>query len=1777
MVRLLLKILFFALFASCVSEQKTEESVQVKNSGVFTPISFSVNGKNIGSVFDLGEYVTGSDARRIEVKVKNNTRFPMTDMGFVYPEKTTKSFGFYNEEGEGEYPGDGGSCGEILEPGKECLIILSFYVTKSGHYEELGLFEFKNLVEGENRSVRFKALAGQPASLVYDNGETNNFWFGNKVGIAQKPVLEREDRIEYTRELLVQNKGELSAREIDFGLNVRCVSADADFSGNLAQYSEIGYDPVDYCNVWQLEHNCPKTLAAGQSCKATVRFTPPNQNPEWGFDAVLNEITYQAEVRADYESTPDGETSALTGRFDTNSTSIEAKFASSTKEIDFGEEVTVGNFRKDLFKVKNEGYREGSLQALTFVKAAGVFEGEQEVVCFKDLSGDELLTCYDSDLENQLSLAQFPFVIKDRDSCMVAPGEEDIQIPVDGGCIFDLRFQPSISYQERKEFSYQLGVRYDSRRKGQETIKDADLFEIKSKSLHAGVIKIAKVSFDGNAVPLLGPSADGESPVFGQKVDFGRLALLSPGYETWRTISIVFQNVGGETVDLYKAFSGIDGGESGLVELLKGAGKNLGPHAVKYFEDAMISAENCGALGEIQSDPDLSSGIPPSQCVVTMSFAPVSMSTSLEQNQSMFDLLAQTPQKIFTFAYHDGANFSDANIFSETPDLAASSMDNWKSESLGITAELIQKGFLADYSGVSGNMGGITRGEIAYKNFIFRNIGTGPISWIPYTGDLLEHESSILYDRAFVRVDVANPGGYGADYDCNDVFDFGYRGDDDDGDGTPATAADASSVQARISSLSKLQKLETCVLRVRLADTNAMLEREGGENGPRLDNPIRSAGHDNSLLAWSLRENNRELALSLDFYDGDASGQPSSSDDLAKTFGEKYVTGESHLKIPLTVRGHIRDMARLVPAFPNPFTSAVIYSPSYTQPQYNYMNGAQTTVNQLVFGDAYFAAKNFYYLGTGEGSCVEYTSCLSPSFAQSSIANNLIVTGEGQPSYDYLVHVGTFPKDTEIRFGFHVVNRGGSQADPASETIVNQSSPAGNFFGFHTSHEDALTQLGRFSDNIGDKLGNNPSRPVKLVFQASQAGEYYADYLLEYATDSPLQPTQTLKVRLLARVLDPIADLEIKLEDYETEGGESLSGNPVVQDAGLNHHGSAEEVLFEAVRLDERSGSGPYVKKRFTFKNTSTVTMSSLELKFRDGPMGQQSNSVSMSAVADKAVKVTATDCPFGSPADFAPAEECFVDVWYQPDLKDSERTVSLTASFDVDPDPALFQYMQRNMSLRFSPKDPSVLLLAGAREENIRYRERGGDGTIISGQKAFILNFGTKTYNQESPQYVYLREVENDTTDSRASLLRQWELHRGLSNTGYGPGDINDYDGEGFTTILQEGPMEVKANSICLFGGVIESSLDNDEMGFNLDTSEACLLKFYFRPSFNMIGRQFSFTSVEDVSEVYSSLAYYNNKRSSVDDMMVTLTGRMHPPGSILQDPSNPYTDVDAVAGASVSFSWSAMTPQTTELGPIIGYRVYYTRFPDELGDVFKMVKSSANYVDVYSGFDTLIDNSNITNLTSYYLKVVAIRSNPDYNAGLFPGLAAGRFLSFPNIDVLEVTVPSPEFLYSHQLRAFVPFERLNGIFTYDEAQSACSGLGPVYISNSGESKAKYFSLITQGAWDFIESDFNFTSSYSDVTTMAHWIDTGLIYDIETIFGGQTSPVYDPLATYQNFEGLGQAYFRPTDEMALQYGTYMVAKTEGGLFGSAEFSGYESFMGPAYPEGVARCFIPLD
>jgi hypothetical protein len=1744
MSKILLFSILISFIISCSAENSSDGAVRVENSGVFNPISIKVNGIEARNDFDLGEYVNGSDKVRLEIKITNNTKYPMTEIDVNFINRVTKIYDYYTSgESEAVFPGENGSCSSTLSAGNTCIINLSFFTNKSGVYGQQINISYKNLVEPDGRGFNFSILAGQPASLIFDDGSTNNFYFGEKVGAALKPVLERSEVITYQRDLILANKGELTARKINLDLPFGCQSNFEDFTGNLRLYSLPGFDDVDFCRAWLLTHNCPENLKPNEQCEMNLKFTPKNQDQAWGYDEVLDEVYYSSKINVNYENTPYEDKTSLSGNFETYSATIGARFETTKRDILFEEDVVVGNFIVDIFQLKNNGYRDGVLKQIVLTNNGE--DGTSKAICIRTSDLNSTLECFDETLTTKLTLEQFPFIFSERNNCFSVEGSTDELIAIDEGCILDLRFQPSLEYKEKKSFDYKLSVVYDSKWRGNEEIIEKNLFNINSKSLHAAVLKIASVEFDAKPVVL----NDGlESDGVDNFVDLKRLALLSPGYETFRSIKVVFQNIGGASIDVYRAFSGVTDGEMGLNELSKVFDISVGNYPTKYFKNIKIDQNNCGNLGVIIGD---TSGVAGSKCTIEMQFAPISMTTGPMQNETMFDRLdTSDPMKIFSMSYHDGSNFSDNNTDGVISDISVSNDAAYKKVSVGIKAELIEKGFLADYSELSARVsGGLVRDNEGYKNLVFRNIGTGPISWIPYTGERLDHEDAIITNEGLVRVTVSNPTAYGADYDCNDVFDF------------EGFSTDLSEVTTRLSTKSKLAKLETCILRIKFSDsTNHFAQSNGLDTRSGLQRYVHNKALNGTEMSYSLENGgsyNLNKRFSIAFYDGDGSGQAANgeTDPILTEFGELFETESSHLRSALTLFSAIRDHAKLFISSPKPFMSAVIFKPEVNLPSLDQLfDGNTNTLPALTVPPEYFAAKNT------EGNSIDcdfFTSCQSATFVENSRTNGDFNT----TSVDYVFHAGSFEINKEVDFEFSLANGGAAEALLSSETL--SGSPEIYFDPAFVSLDG--TQL--YPSEVPNAGLASGVTKVPFKFLATSVGTYTKDYSVTYTTGrGNTYTTQTITVRVVARAVSAPKVLA-SVSSYDVDDN-ILAAEPV--DTGINHADPATSIEIQAVQVIASDPNGPAIKKRVYLKNDSAQVMSSLRINFRGDPTADTGSDVIGSNVfSTKAIKITETTCPIGVTSSFLPGEECYIELWYQPLYTTAAARVYLTVLYDTDVSGN--QFVQENIGLRFKPLSPSKLYLVGAAEQNLRYRDREDSDILKSGQKGYVISSANSVYDVQNKQFVFTKQLANDSLDTRASLLRQFEKLNNLGNSNYTADDVA-FDFDGFVTVYDQTSVAVLANSICLFGGTNESASGANLLGFNANTAENCTIKVIFKPGINIIGRGLSFTKVDDVSDYYFYLEYYNNKRDSFDKLFLTFSGKFEPPKSFPID-LQAYSNVEAFSGSEIRVTWSAMNPQSPILGDVVGYRVYYSKFPSELGTVFDLIDSAANYVDVLSGNSVILDSNYIQDLTSYYIQVVAIRENPSYTKGLFSGLSSGRYLSLTNEPKLKVTVPSVNTFYNYDQNSLIFYNKLSGIHDYFEAQDACNNQDVFLISDNGASVLKRQKLIDQEIWDIIELDFSITTNYGGLSpaNIPHWLDEGINFDIDTIF--QSVIGYDPGLNYQRFEAYGLVYIRSSEETEANYGP-KVAKTEGGIFNNAN---YDGFITPTAKEGFARCFISLD
>jgi hypothetical protein len=522
-----LSSLFILVFLLGCQQQK--EAVAILSGGIYTPISVEINGIPATEVFDIGEYETATEARSIVIKVRNNTMFPMTDMDFVFAPTPTQAVSFLRSaEGEPKYPGAGGTCGATLLPAQTCIINLQYEAAASGIYTQPAKFQYKNLVEPDGRPITFTFLAGTAASLVFTEDKTR-YIFGDEVGPTKIPVVERAIKQTYTRVLEVKNAGELSARDIALNLTQSCLSA------------ATAQCPDGMGGVYSITHDCPSRLLSGLTCNIIVHYAPKNQDPEVGpVPADIVDIRYESTIKANYTNNPDNDRAVLTGYFSSVSATIEARYETSIDNLIFETPIVSGNRAVKQFRVNNTGYRDGELQKIIFTNIVG----SHVATCIREDSSDQYMKCYDQLLTSEKSLAELPFFLKDRNDCMsVHNGALKTYTDVGKSCVFDLFFQPSISYLGLQDFNLDMYAEFDTRWQDLVVIKQRELQVVTSQSLPAArlVILSAKIGATEYVSSLDSATV---IPFRDYTYDFGRLALLSANYFKRKAFSITFKNEG---------------------------------------------------------------------------------------------------------------------------------------------------------------------------------------------------------------------------------------------------------------------------------------------------------------------------------------------------------------------------------------------------------------------------------------------------------------------------------------------------------------------------------------------------------------------------------------------------------------------------------------------------------------------------------------------------------------------------------------------------------------------------------------------------------------------------------------------------------------------------------------------------------------------------------------------------------------------------------------------------------------------------------------------------------------------------------------------------------------------------------------------------------------------------------------------------------------------------------------------------------------------------------
>lgn len=1124
-------ILFFLIF-SCTPAEKKDEVVDVLNNGIFEPVEFKIIGGT-----DRGEFLIGGSDHFVEIIVKNNSNYSLTQLELVVDEDSTASMKFAPaENGATSSPGFGGNCSTTLKPKQSCSYRILYKPTLPGSLTQHLIFNYKNLIDSVSVESNLVLLAGEAASLIFE-GEQINYSFG---------VIERTERKKLSHTLIIKNTGGLSAKNIVFSK----------------------FDAPSTSAYTILSNNCPLTLSTGAQCEVVVEFEPMNYDP--GAPDGNVEVTYTSNIKMDYNRDPEGGMSSLTAYYSTLSTTIEGKVKSAgASSLEFND-LTVGNIDELNIKITNQGYKEAILQSFDIRDASNILvarcvkEATTQLVC-RDPSGD--LT----NSSTNLALSVIPFKVIDLNNCIANVNELTYSWDLEGNisnpsirkmgartetiagesCFFKVQFHPSVTFMSDGNFNdYRFNIRFDSTWKNNVTLYnhldgDANNFKVTSAEFLAAA-KFEFSLFEYNKVEY--PNLDVvDNGIF--SYDLGRVSLITDA--TYKKgLKFRVKNIGstlGEVVSVKDAASS--------PHTITDTSSNLNT----FYSNA---SHTCSYLAP-------SGG----QCDIVTDLAPIASSNSnaalaqQEENNNLYDIQNSTSDryKKFVIKYKDGTTYND--------DMSPRLPIEIESR---LTALLVRKGSLvfqdATLSGGVSSANTFVSGNIGFYYIVLKNVGTGGISHVEVDTSLPGMPSPFTpaqstFPYAYYDEPISSGRG-GADFDCYDLFSFKGSSPVSPTDGTynVATVLDAG-------------KSCSLTIKFKLKNNDKVILPASVSNSVNWDSYFNS-DFIGTINAWeNTFYNGSEFPIQIKYYDGDgildvASGYSPS----VNGYGNEYLLDE------YKVKARFNKPARFVPQKPSPSLSAILWRQGYTLPAYSIApdewgnNLTAKTLNQMFMDNSIWLAS----------APVSYRNSSITNFTNKSFADNNI---------DYIFHAGTFKAGNTYKLSFLVRNLGQSSATSISgiasgdpELVITQnftSSLGSNStrainFNFIPTTSGAFTKDFVITFKNGRKDLVDPvnltyadqveSITIRVIAEAvdSNAGQIALssqDYSVEYN-----EVLDTFTENLLA----PIKNYNYYYDGY----------NPSV----------SERASFKAIR-----GSKLYTLKKFSFKNTGATALDDLKFFIKTG------------------------------------------------------------------------------------------------------------------------------------------------------------------------------------------------------------------------------------------------------------------------------------------------------------------------------------------------------------------------------------------------------------------------------------------------------------------------------------------------------------------------------------------------------------------------------------------------
>ncbi|TNF00154.1 MAG: fibronectin type III domain-containing protein, partial [Deltaproteobacteria bacterium] len=652
--------------------------------------------------------------------------------------------------------------------------------------------------------------------------------------------------------------------------------------------------------------------------------------------------------------------------------------------------------------------------------------------------------------------------------------------------------------------------------------------------------------------------------------------------------------------------------------------------------------------------------------------------------------------------------------------------------------------------------------------------------------------------------------------------------------------------------------------------------------------------------------------------------------------------------------------------------------------------------------------------------------------------------------YEYTYHGGTHVVGSNPSYGFLLQKLG--QKSAQNVNIDTSALPAGVI---------TLATPSSFSSL-------NAATPVTFNYTPSAAGIHDSYIVISYENRERVLKDQTgaintsgtsanyhkkvvkIKIRVIFEAVEADGnDVDIAMENFDVQydnildqTSESLiPGSTAITSKFLTAVG-ADSITYKAIK-----GSPVYVKKKFTFTNTSatnTVEDFIFTLKKSEAQtsvfLGDASVGIS---TENNTCNTTST---VGS--DLGPGASCSVEVKFLAPETATTATNVAHLSYRLKTN----QYTAKMFSIVFEANPPAILTKAATSPIIVN-----SGGNNIS---AYPVRFGSYTqaghiilssFPTEVSQPLSNPFVINNSSTTKASFLKQYEEHVG----GEPP------EGQVWTEIFDNGRIQVEAERTCFYGDDEVSGPDQTTWGFATGTSP-CRMRVNLSLQDQYLGKDM----VDNENLI--PLKFYNNERNQFDSIYLVMQGFVEPNKSVQSNQN--LTNISVGAG-TLSFDWNPLSEQNPNWGPITGYRVFYGTNTSLLSNVF-----NAGGAQTYDTVTPSLSLSNLVKGTFYYFKITALRTT-----------GGKTYVSDSNMPLIEFVIPPDGTFYDPINHALIDRGLQPGSVTKAQAIALCDSLNH-QLSRNGATINPRRELIDSNIWAVLDANPD-ESDYPHAATALHWM----------------------------------------------------------------------------------------